>query len=222
MRARNKGTVRSVTGTFTERIGQPVLSAWSASQGEDELRVDASDAAEVRVIGKQGDSIRIDERLRDFQREANLASDALLAVQTRWLILTHRSRGKPSAFSPLASELFELLPSGITPQLRPFAGAPIRSKPERTYDPKRGLREPDAEEQALRARGLCTSDDEHLIALARKSGARVFCTEDTTLWKDVRNRALLAKPRGRIYRTKRHVALLGHHAGCQRPPQRAR
>lgn len=45
----------------------------------------------------------------------------------------------------------------------------------------------DAEEQAVRARGLCISDDEHLIALARKSGARVFCSEDKDLWKDVRN-----------------------------------
>jgi hypothetical protein len=80
----------------------------------------------------------------------------------------------------------------------------------------------DAEEQAVRARGLCSSDDEHLIALARTSGARVFCTEDAALFKDIRNAALLSKPRGRIYRTKRHVALLGHHARCQRPPRRAR
>ena len=80
----------------------------------------------------------------------------------------------------------------------------------------------DAEEQRLCTQGLCVSDDEHLIALARKSGARVFCTEDTALFRDVRNRALLSNPRGRIYRTKRHIALLGHHAGCQRPPKRTR
>jgi len=80
----------------------------------------------------------------------------------------------------------------------------------------------DAEEKALRARGLCFSDDEHLVALARTSGARVFCTEDAALFKDVRNPALLSKPRGRVYRTKRHVALLCHNARCQRPPQRTR
>ncbi len=80
----------------------------------------------------------------------------------------------------------------------------------------------DAEEKALRARGLCFSDDEHLVALARKSGARVFCTEDAALFKDVRNPALLSKPRGRVYRTKRHVALLCHNARCQRPPQKTR
>jgi len=78
----------------------------------------------------------------------------------------------------------------------------------------------DVEEKLLRTRGLCVSDDEHLLALARKSGARVFCTEDTALWKDVHNPALLSKPRGRVYRTKRHVALLCHHARCQRPPQK--
>jgi hypothetical protein len=80
----------------------------------------------------------------------------------------------------------------------------------------------DAEEQAVRARGLCFSDDEHLVALARKSGARIICTEDAALFKDVRNPALLSQPRGRVYRTKRHVALLCHHARCQHPPQRTR
>jgi hypothetical protein len=80
----------------------------------------------------------------------------------------------------------------------------------------------DAEEQAIRARGLCFSDDEHLVALARKSGARIICTEDAALFKDVHNPALLSKPRGRVYRTKRHVALLCHHARCQHPPHRTR
>jgi hypothetical protein len=80
----------------------------------------------------------------------------------------------------------------------------------------------DAEEKAIRARGLCFSDDEHLVALARKSGARIICTEDAALFKDVRNPALLSQPRGRVYRTKRHVALLCHHARCQHPPQRTR
>lgn len=80
----------------------------------------------------------------------------------------------------------------------------------------------DAEERQVRRRGLCVSDDEHLIALARVSGARVFCTEDAALFKDVRNRALLSAPRGRVYRTKGHVALLCHHARCQRPSRRTR
>jgi predicted nucleic acid-binding protein len=80
----------------------------------------------------------------------------------------------------------------------------------------------DAEERALRTRGLCVSDDEHLVALARKSGTRVFCTEDAALFKDVRNPKLLSKPRGRVYRTKRHVALLCHNARCQRPTRRTR
>jgi hypothetical protein len=46
--------------------------------------------------------------------------------------------------------------------------------------------------------------------------------EDAALFKDVRNRALLSAPRGRVYRTKGHVALLCHHARCQRPSRRTR
>jgi hypothetical protein len=154
---RGKATVRSVTGTFIERIGQPVLSAWVASQGEDELSVDASDPHEVRVIGKQGGAIRIDERLRSFQRGANLAIDAILAVQTRSMH-TLRSKGKPSLSGPLTLALFELLPGGITPRPRPFAGAPIRSKPERTYDPKRGLREPEGSHVPMELAALNATD----------------------------------------------------------------
>jgi len=74
----------------------------------------------------------------------------------------------------------------------------------------------DAEEIQVRRSKLCASDDEHLIALARMSGARVFCTEDKTLFEDVRNARLLSRPRGRVYRRKAHIALLCHNAQCKR------
>lgn len=78
----------------------------------------------------------------------------------------------------------------------------------------------DAEERALKNSGACCSDDEHLVALARKSGARVICTQDQALSRDVRDRQLLARPRGRVYRRANHAHLLDHHRGCQRPPRR--
>jgi hypothetical protein len=74
----------------------------------------------------------------------------------------------------------------------------------------------DTEETKVRRSGLCVSDDEHLIALARVSGARVFCTEDAALFQDVHNARLLSKPRGRVYRRKAHIALLCHNAQCKR------
>jgi len=79
----------------------------------------------------------------------------------------------------------------------------------------------DAEERAVRNRDICESDDEHIIALARKSGARVVCTEDQLLWRDVKNAKLLTRPRGRIYRKRKHARLLHHDRNCQRPTGRA-
>lgn len=76
----------------------------------------------------------------------------------------------------------------------------------------------DAEEDRLRSAEVCASDDEHVVALARMSGARVLCTEDTALFLDVKNQALLDKPRGRLYRTKKHAHLLHHDTSCHRPP----
>lgn len=60
----------------------------------------------------------------------------------------------------------------------------------------------------------CKSDDPHVIALARVSGARVLYSEDTTLHEDWKNLALVAKPRGVIYRSTAHRHLLRHSDSC--------
>jgi hypothetical protein len=78
----------------------------------------------------------------------------------------------------------------------------------------------DAEEARLRAAKACTSDDEHVVALARMSGARVVCTEDHALWHDVRDKKLLDRPRGRVYRTARHKPLLHHDPACRKPTKK--
>jgi len=51
------------------------------------------------------------------------------------------------------------------------------------------------------------SDDGHLIALARESGARVVATQDKDLIKDLKNTDLL-KPRGKILGSDKHLRLL--------------
>ena len=71
-----------------------------------------------------------------------------------------------------------------------------------------------AEEDAVKAD--CNSNDAHVIALARVSGARVLCTLDGTLEADFKNRALVDSPRGHIYKNASHQHLLRHHGGCPR------
>ena len=72
----------------------------------------------------------------------------------------------------------------------------------------------DAEEDTVR--DACKSNDTHVIALARVSGARVLCTKDSDLEADFKDRTLIDSPRGSIYKNASHQHLLRHHGGCPR------
>lgn len=75
-----------------------------------------------------------------------------------------------------------------------------------------------AEAEVLGFEGL-ESDDPHVLALARVSGARVVYTEDAALIRDFTNPRVL-KPKGRVYQRAEHCHLLGHRKGCRKPPKR--
>lgn len=64
----------------------------------------------------------------------------------------------------------------------------------------------------------CKSDDPHVIALARISGARVLCSHDKTLHEDFTNPKLISDPKGCIYQNAEHAHLLsryGHTKACK-------
>ena len=75
--------------------------------------------------------------------------------------------------------------------------------------------EVEAETRAVEATGRCVSDDEHIIALARASGARLLCSADQSLHADFRNRELISDPRGAIYQNSSHTHLLVPWRGCR-------
>ena len=75
--------------------------------------------------------------------------------------------------------------------------------------------EVESETSSVASTGLCVSDDEHIIALARVSGARLLCSEDRSLHADFRNRDLICDPRGAIYQDESHTHLLGPRRGCR-------
>lgn len=54
----------------------------------------------------------------------------------------------------------------------------------------------------------CLSDDPHVVALARVSGARVLASRDAALHADFKNKALIDHPRGSIYQDASHAHLL--------------
>ncbi len=73
----------------------------------------------------------------------------------------------------------------------------------------------EAEEKAVKKFNLMRSDDPHVIALARISGARVVCTDDAALIDDFKNVRLVPTPKGKIYRRREHQNVLGHSKGCR-------
>lgn len=63
----------------------------------------------------------------------------------------------------------------------------------------------------------CVSDDPHVIALARNSGARLLCSHDQDLHCDFTNPSILNNPRGKIYQNSSHSHLLKDCKPCKSP-----
>lgn len=67
---------------------------------------------------------------------------------------------------------------------------------------------------SLEENSLCKSNDEHVIALAQVSGARLLYAKDEKLEEDFRNKTLIDKPRGVLY-PKENIQG-GHHKWLHR------
>lgn len=68
------------------------------------------------------------------------------------------------------------------------------------------------EAELAKIENLCTSNDDHVVALARadRRRGRVLCTNDQALRTDFKNKALIDGPRGTIYSSTRHSASLAN------------
>jgi hypothetical protein len=65
----------------------------------------------------------------------------------------------------------------------------------------------EAEEVRLKQGGLCRSNDPHVMAVAKVAQARLVCTNDAALREDFRDRAILNKPRGKLWSPAAHSTL---------------
>ena len=64
------------------------------------------------------------------------------------------------------------------------------------------------DERGLRANGSLRSDDAHVLALARESGARLLYTHDGLLIQDFKDKAIIDRPRGKVYSGAQNANLL--------------
>jgi len=60
----------------------------------------------------------------------------------------------------------------------------------------------DAKARQLAKEKTCRSDDEHVVAVAQLSGARLLYTNDQDLQRDFNSKALIDQPRGKVYTTR--------------------
>ena len=58
------------------------------------------------------------------------------------------------------------------------------------------------ETSALQDKNVCKSNDAHVLALARVSGARLLFTNDQALQEDFTNPQIVSGPRGRVFTTR--------------------
>lgn len=79
-----------------------------------------------------------------------------------------------------------------------------------------------AQTDELKKASLCESNDEHVIALAQVSGARLLYANDDKLEKDFLKKQLIDKPRGVLYPKNKiqgghHKWLHEHRDICRKP-----
>ena len=84
--------------------------------------------------------------------------------------------------------------------------------------------EVEARTDELRQREIRRSDDEHVLALALVSGARLLYSNDAALIEDFKNREIVQSPARKTYTTARnntvttaHRRLLADRTLCRRP-----
>lgn len=68
------------------------------------------------------------------------------------------------------------------------------------------------DERRLRNNGVVRSNDFHVLALARYSGARILYTGDADLMQDFKDKRLIDEPRGKVYSRKQNADLLTRSA----------
>ena len=68
--------------------------------------------------------------------------------------------------------------------------------------------EVDREMELVKTAFDISSDDPHVLALARISGARILCSRDKALHSDFGNPRIINRPRGKVYQNATHARLL--------------
>lgn len=156
----------SVRGAFVDRAGQPVLAVWTAERGNLKLRAEYI-REDVRISVTRGDKVLLDQH---GAPPRGVALNTLVSL----VILRRAVFGRVDVAlgpAPLAPDLFQMVQAPPRMGPRPIAGAPIRTKPSRTYDPKREVPEPEGSHVPMELATLRGTNREEFEELAARIAA---------------------------------------------------
>jgi predicted ATPase len=122
--------IPKVLGVFQSDHGSPVLNQLRETDRDRSLEVIRKNG-KVEVTWREGTEVR--------SLEVDLPREVPLAFATRMIPLDVKSGRPPSA------RHWALGPLNLHPLERPYAIAPVRSRPRRTYDPIRDIPNPEGE-----------------------------------------------------------------------------
>ena len=80
----------------------------------------------------------------------------------------------------------------------------------------RNVDDAEVDAKTVELRDSCNSNDQHIIALAQASGARLLYSNDRALHRDFGNSKFIDKPRGKVYSTLEDRDFQGPHSNLLR------
>ena len=157
---------RRVWATFSDRAGQPALTGWFAEAGEASVSVRSADGKSAHVTARySGKPVWIEDVAELPIRGTLLPVGAFLSMKS-----FHESVTDEAAIKQ-RGEFLALLPGFSLPlSQRPIASAPVRSKPERTYDPKRAIQEPEGSHVPMELAALQVTNPNEFVDLMERIG----------------------------------------------------
>lgn len=140
-----------VNATFEKKGSQPVLTEWALSSGEYRLRAaPAGEGAQVSLATPSGEAVlnHLPHGRSMFSIPMEVFTDPFFYEYLLGRQLSDKPKGEPgtaiASVSPadlkVFSSLFRILRKAMPP--KPYASAPIRTEPRRTYEPLKDVPRP--------------------------------------------------------------------------------
>ncbi len=163
-------TKREVVGTFSERGGQPALTEWSVRQGELFLSIVALPDARAKARVELGKELALEDVVIEMERGIHFPQDAFFSVRRRLFEKFAGAKAPAGKQFEVLESVSDVLPGAALLRRfpRPIAGAPIRSRPQRTYNPERDLPEPEGSHVPMGLAALSAAGPEQFRLLAER------------------------------------------------------